>query len=318
MKQITVDIAIIGGGIAGLWAFNQLQKQGYNVALLENQNLGSDQTINSQGIIHGGLKYALQGILTPDANAIKHMPALWKDCLAGSGILDLQNVEILSGCQYLWSTGNIATNISSFFASKSLSGHVNVPDKAQYPEILRNPAFQGKVYQLNEIILSMPSLVAKLMQPFSQNIIKVDSDHGCTPNYTADGSISHLALNIQENPYILTAKSYIFTAGQGNAELIKDLPNVPKMQRRPLHMVFVKATNLSPFYAHCIGMTPTPRITITTHPAKNGQTVWYMGGKLAEDGIHKDQTSQINTAKQELAALFPWLKLNGYLGKLFY
>jgi len=94
MNQITVDVVIVGGGIAGLWTFNQLQKQGYHVALLENKSLGSDQTVCSQGIIHGGLKYALQGMLTPDANAIKQMPTLWQSCLTGTGILNLKNVEI--------------------------------------------------------------------------------------------------------------------------------------------------------------------------------------------------------------------------------
>lgn len=309
MNQITVDIVIVGGGIAGLWAFNQLQKKGYHVALLENKKLGDEQTINSQGIIHGGLKYALQGILTQDANAIKHMPALWKSCLAGSGVLDLRGVEVLSDYQYLWSTGNIATNISSFFASKALSGQVDTLEAAQYPEILQNPSFKGKVYKLNETILSIPSLLQSLAKPFYNNIIKIDFQNGCRVCHAENGYINHLEFNIQNEPYILKAEQYIFTAGQSNQELIKDLPNAPKMQRRPLHMVFVKATNILPFYAHCIGISPTPRVTITTHPAKDGQNVWYMGGKLAEDGIQRDPPEQIKIAKQEIASLFPWFKL---------
>ncbi|MFT6287517.1 MAG: glycerol-3-phosphate dehydrogenase, partial [Alcanivorax sp.] len=29
-KQLHIDIAIIGGGIAGLWALNQLRNKGYS------------------------------------------------------------------------------------------------------------------------------------------------------------------------------------------------------------------------------------------------------------------------------------------------
>jgi glycerol-3-phosphate dehydrogenase len=317
MNKITVDIAIIGGGIAGLWTFNQLQKQDYKVALLENHSLGNEQTIASQGIIHGGLKYALQGMLTPDANAIKQMPTLWQNCLNGNGILDLRTVKVLSDCQYLWSTGNIATNISSFFASKALHGQVETPTPTQYPEALKHPSFHGKAYKLNETILNIPSLLQSLATPFQNNIIKIDEQNGCNPCYTGQGKISHLELRIQNEPYILTAQKYIFTAGQGNETLIKNMPNAPKMQKRPLQMVFVKAPKLPSFYAHCIGMSSTPRITITTHPAKDGQTVWYMGGKLAEDGVHRDKTEQLKIAKQEIAELFPWLKIDGTWDSFF-
>ena len=59
-----IDIAILGGGIAGLWLLNLLVSRGYSVVLLEKEALGAGQTIASQGMIHGGVKYALQGLLT--------------------------------------------------------------------------------------------------------------------------------------------------------------------------------------------------------------------------------------------------------------
>ena len=55
---LQTDIAIIGGGVAGLWALNLLRQRGYSTVLFEQDALGSDQTIGSQGIIHGGIKYA--------------------------------------------------------------------------------------------------------------------------------------------------------------------------------------------------------------------------------------------------------------------
>ena len=58
------DVVIVGGGIAGLWILSALRAEGYQTILLEKDALGAGQTLASQGIIHGGTKYALTGKLT--------------------------------------------------------------------------------------------------------------------------------------------------------------------------------------------------------------------------------------------------------------
>ena len=63
----STDIVIFGGGIAGLWLLDRLRIQGYQVILLESSSLGGGQTYASQGIIHGGLKYALGGSIADSA-----------------------------------------------------------------------------------------------------------------------------------------------------------------------------------------------------------------------------------------------------------
>ncbi|MDF1622160.1 MAG: FAD-dependent oxidoreductase, partial [Pseudohongiella nitratireducens] len=63
MTEFDSQITIVGGGIAGLWLLNRLCLAGYDAILLDKGGLGSGQTLASQGIIHGGLKYALNGIL---------------------------------------------------------------------------------------------------------------------------------------------------------------------------------------------------------------------------------------------------------------
>ena len=83
------------------------------------------------------------------------------------------------------------------------------------------------------------------------------------------------------------------------------------MQRRPLHMVIAKGPSLKPLYAHCLGGGPKPRITVTTHPAADGQWVWYLGGDLAEaDGVGREPEAQIAAAKKEVAGLLPWVDLS--------
>ena len=90
------------------------------------------------------------------------------------------------------------------------------------------------------------------------------------------------------------------------------------MQRRPLHMVTVKIPQNAPLYAHCIGTNTTPRITITTHPTRDGQQVWYLGGQIAEEGVGKSSEEQVLIAKAELMQLFPWLDFSAALWGSFY
>src|SRR5690606_16122494 len=85
----------------------------------------------------------------------------------------------------------------------------------------------------------------------------------------------------------------------------------PARQRRPLHMVLAEGPALKPLYAHCLGGGPKPRVTITTHPAADGQWVWYLGGDLAEaDGVARDEAAQIQAAQKELSELLPWVDLS--------
>ena len=86
--RYSTDIVIFGGGVAGLWLLNALRSAGYQAILFEKESLGGAQTMASQGIIHGGLKYALQGALSSATQAIADMPSRWRACLDGSGELD--------------------------------------------------------------------------------------------------------------------------------------------------------------------------------------------------------------------------------------
>ena len=82
-QPVQLDVVIFGGGGAGLWLLDELVRQGFSALLMEAHGLGSGQTVASQGIIHGGLKYTLSGLLTPSASAIRDMPGVWRACLAG-------------------------------------------------------------------------------------------------------------------------------------------------------------------------------------------------------------------------------------------
>jgi glycine/D-amino acid oxidase-like deaminating enzyme len=116
MKKINTDIIIIGAGIAGLWLHHRLNDMGYHAVLIEKNALGVGQTLSSQGIIHGGAKYTLHGILSNAASAIAEMPSRWISCLEGRGDINLSNTQILSHHQCMWSTQDLSSKITSFFS----------------------------------------------------------------------------------------------------------------------------------------------------------------------------------------------------------
>ncbi|MFT5575962.1 MAG: glycerol-3-phosphate dehydrogenase, partial [Bermanella sp.] len=111
--RVQVDSIIIGGGIAGLWLLNRLVKLGYNAVLFEENTLGNGQTIASQGMIHGGIKYALAGSLTGESEAIAAMPGHWAACLENHGDVNIGDCNILSRHFYLWSTQSITSKLTS-------------------------------------------------------------------------------------------------------------------------------------------------------------------------------------------------------------
>jgi len=316
MKMVNVDIAIFGGGVAGLWLLNRLaqtQRQ-LSCALFETAELGGGQTIYSQGIIHGGTKYALGGEQTAATKAIAAMPALWQACLQGKGDLDLSLVPILSHHQYLFTTNKFIGKLAGFFGKLALQGTLTELDKQRYPQIFQHPKFKGLVYALNEMAIDVHALVKVLSAP-QKNIFKIDPP--TAQDFQFEGqSLKHMTLSAGDHKVMLKAQKFIFTAGSGNEILSKLSQPITKMQRRSLHMVIAKTHFNMPVFAHALGASTVPRITITTHPCADengggqGKFAWYLGGQIAEEGIHLSQNAQIDKAKKELTALFPWLSLD--------
>lgn len=300
-QSFSTDVLIVGGGVAGLWLNARLRQQGFATVLVERGSLGGGQSLKSQGIIHGGAKYALHGALTGASEAIADMPRRWREALAGAGELNLSGVRILSDAHYLWSPGTLAGNLTSFFASKAVRGRVDQVKGDQLPPALQHPKFKGKVYRLAELVLDVPSLIARLAELAGDGLL---AGQRIEP-LREDGELGGLIVDGRE----IRAQRVVLSAGAGNAGLLAAMGvGEPAQQLRPLHMVLAKGPALKPLYAHCLGGGPKPRVTVTTHPAADGQWVWYLGGDLAEaDGVARDEAAQIQAAQKEMAALLPWV-----------
>lgn len=299
--QINVDIVIIGGGIAGLWTLHELTSQGYRAILLENAELGGTQTMASQGMIHGGQRYALQGLLTKHSESIASMPALWDACLAGEASPDLSAVNVLAHKQHIWSPPGISGGITSFFASKAMNSKVNTLDRTDWPEVFQvDQDYKANIYELNEVVLDIQTLVKALSANYADQIFKVEQ---------LEYDVSRQKLNklVLNETISLSASHYVFTAGIGNEKIAELLsPNKQITQRRPLKQVLVKELDY-PLYAHCIAVDPRPRVTISAHPTANGKFIWYLGGLVAVKALELGDEAGIANAQSEMQSLFPWI-----------
>ncbi len=297
---LKVDVAIIGGGIAGLWLHRNLTAHGYQSILVEKDQLGSGQTLLSQGMIHGGIKYTLSGATSGASETIAQMPDRWNRCLAGDDPVDLRGVETLARDYFMFSDSSVTSRITAFFGSKAVKGRVTAVNKRDYPEVFANDRFKGSLYRLQDIVLDSSSLISQLSS--IGNIIQgepgIEHQQGVVSGLLVQG------LRIEPETTILAA-------GRGNGALIETLQLPVTMQLRPLHQVVVTGPSLPDLYAHAVTLSSgdKPRITFTTHQAGN-QRAWYLGGQLAETGVQRTESEQIEYARQELAEILPWIDLS--------
>ena len=304
-QSIKTDILIIGAGVAGLWLNVALRNLGYSTILLEKNSIGGKQTIHSQGIIHGGSKYALNGVLSKASESISKMPKIWESCLNGTGSIDLSKVQLLSEAQYLWLEKKTTSKLTGFFASKALRGRIEKVSNVDIPKNLQKNNFSGILYKLFEQVVDIPSLIDELVYLSGNSIFTYDQIH---PNFN-----NNILEYYQINNIKITAQKIIFNSGKGNEELLTNAKlSSPKMQTRPLHMVLVSSHHLFPLYTHYIeNPASKPKFTITTHYLKNKQPIWYIGGEIAEsEGVKRSKDEQIKYTQALLNKLFPFINLN--------
>ncbi|QGG79085.1 FAD-dependent oxidoreductase [Litorivicinus lipolyticus] len=277
---------IIGGGVAALWLNAQAHARGHST-LAVSPSLGAGQTLLSQGIIHGGTKYALSGALTQASEAIKGMPARWLAALAGDGGVDLSGARIACDHQLMIHDSSLGGRLVQFFASKALAGRM---------ESVAPPSFLSpdrRVYQLSEPVVDTDSVVqclAAAAPVWAATVNQIDIKTGVVS--LDDGRT-------------VTAERIFLLAGAGN-ELVLNNSRLamPAMQRRPLQMLVGRGA-LPPMWAHIVGTDTKPLATITTH---NG--FWYIGGDIAERGATQSESEFLTTAPARLAQLLPDIDLS--------
>lgn len=283
---IEVDVRIVGGGAAGLWLLDDLTRAGYAALLVESGALGAGQTISAQGIIHGGLKYSLDGWFSGAARAVRDMPALWRDCLAGRREPILADTRLRADFCHLWRAGGTGARLGMLGARVGLNVRpVRVPREERPAALVDCP---GDVYRVDEPVVDVPSLLEDLAARHRGRILAAQ----------------------RLDAAAVRSATTVVTAGVGAADVRAELglaPNV--MQRRPLHMVMVRG-ELPVLFGHCVDAA-SPRVTITTHSDAVGRRVWYVGGRVAEDGVRMAPAELVEHARRELRDVLPGVCFDG-------
>ena len=288
------DIIVFGGGIAGLWTANTLHRARYNVIVIEKGRLGTGQTLASQGMVHGGQKYLLQGAITPHATAAARMPQRWQASLEGRGDVDLTSAKLLSEFQIMWPAGSLISAAAVLAAANAATAGCKKLERDAYPEVLKQQQkMRGPVYVLPEKVLDMRSVLLALTEKLPGRVLK-----GEVTRITQGGEVT---ISGQQ----LRAQAIIFAAGAGNERALEMLKVGEQLtQRRPLRQIMVRPLR-SALFGHGIAASRQPRVTVTSHSIGGDKYVWYLGGAIAERGANMDEASAGRHAARELEQLFP-------------
>ena len=297
--SLNLDVAIVGGGIAGLWLLSHLRARGYSALLVEGRRLGQGQTIASQGLIYGSSSYTLAGIGTEIDRTANSPTETWRRCLTGSGEIDLSGVRQLSQCQYLWMPKRRSSWLGRLLHPFRHKPVLALPAGIECPALLSQLGVDGTVYQLDEPVLDVASLLQVLAERqreaivLNQGLVVLSSD-------------STITLQAPErSPVTIRPRCCVFTAGVDNAALVW-----APVKIRILNMIMVRGSHLPDnLYAHCLSDGATPRLTITSHRAADGAVIWYLGGRLAEEGNRRHFSQQLRQARRELNQLLPKVEL---------
>lgn len=301
--EVVLDVAILGGGIAGLWLLDRLQRDGFSAALFEADRLGAGQSVASQGIIHGGAKYTFGLMVDSAVKELREMPRVWRGAIEGTGGPDLTGARTLSPCTYMWLPRQLGGGLVGAFSRLVMRSRVRPLARAEWPSTLDAPGAAGSVYALDELVLDVPSVLEALRAAHDERIRRLPE--GEPPTFQDDGA------GLRIGDLRVRAQRIVLTAGAGNETLLAraGLGDV-RTQRRPLHQVLVAGMK-HPLYAHCVGRSTKPLATVTAHPSADGDYVWYVGGLLAEQGVTEDEATLVQRARRELARLLPGADFGG-------
>jgi glycine/D-amino acid oxidase-like deaminating enzyme len=297
--SLNIDVVIVGGGIAGLWLLSYLRTRGYGALLIEGRRLGQGQTIASQGLISGSGSYTLARAGAEIDRTADSLMETWRRCLAGSGEVDLSGVRQLSQCQYLWIPKPRSSWLGRVIHPFKHKPAIALPAGIDCPALLSQLGVEGNVYQLDEPVLD----VASLLQVFAEKQREALVLNQSSVVLSSDGAITLRAP--ERNPITIRPRWCVFTAGVDNAALVW-----APVKIRPVHMIMVRGQHLPDnLYAHCLGDGTTPHLTITSHHAADGAVIWYLGGRLAEEGSRRRFSQQLREARRELTRLLPKAEL---------
>ncbi|MBX7151877.1 FAD-dependent oxidoreductase [bacterium] len=294
------DAAIIGGGIAGLFILDRLKSEGYNAILLEKNSIGYGQTLASQGMIHSGIKYRLDGSDPEISKQLVEVSQRWTDFFSGSVQPDLSSSTVHSTKQYLWTKNvlldKLALKVVPMFMNK---GAHKLPE-AEQPPAFKLCGYNNDVYEISETVMDVKSVCNYFFQKHFSSIYWGTADDF---QLNSNGSIR----SIQTDNITIEAGAFFISSGSANETFGKTLKLLNIAQRRPLRQFMIRG-KLPLLYGHCVTSQPKPLFSITSHPYKN-ETIWYLGGNVAEPLDGKGGYQTPTEIFKLLFQVFPFAKM---------
>jgi len=233
---INIDVAIIGGGIMGLWLLKDLKEQKYQAVLLDCGQLGGQQTCHSHVYIHRGHIYTKeQKQLVQGLSEANHEWAKWIE-----GNPDV----VVSKDSYF-----------GFESEASYEDRTQLWKKWRLGAISTDPSelealYQGDVKYVASAkvdCLDAQQLVRALMTPWRDCIVRIkDSSLRARRLPDASGHIVE-AEDTRGKPLQTRCRALVFAAGAGNRRLLKlgareGAPAEPNLQIRKAHMLVVRGS----------------------------------------------------------------------------
>jgi glycine/D-amino acid oxidase-like deaminating enzyme len=312
-REAPLDVLILGGGAAGLWSLAVLREAGYQALLLESGCLGGGQTLQSQGIIHGGGKYGVRSVRHLEiARAHAAIPGLWREHLAGKKVPDLSGTPVLSQSCLMWSAEPGLTDkiLGRLLPLAVGLGALNISPRRipgdSLPPVLRKGA--GRVYAMGEPVIATRGLIRSLAAASPGRVRSYQAgDEARGPDWELErpGRFRLRVFSGEGGPEAtLRPKALVLAAGRGNALLLRRLGFAGDLaQERPLCMFLLRGP-LPEVFGHAVGRGLT-QVTVTSPERASAadERVWQLGGEIAE------RAAPIQEASEALA----WA--SGHLGR---
>jgi hypothetical protein len=257
MSTAQLDVVIVGGGIQGLLALNELVEKGYSCALVSDGDLGSGQTLHSHGYLNTG--FGMFGPELPRAAAEVVQPYLQERGLEMSGE---------------W----VMIPPPNMPAAESLPG-ARLPSAFAVPPGLR-------AVELPDHSVSKRGLMEILSKAHRDRIIRGHA----TPLLTgARVNAVSVRLFASGEEILLSTKAIVIAAGCGSKRLLQGLvgqtQQTEQIKHRRVHMICVRAPRGSLPTASIVAMPLALMIAAHDHPQN---VTWYvtpmeMGGPTYDD-----------------------------------
>lgn len=256
-----VDVAIVGGGIQGLWLLNDLTTVGYRTVLLEKHTLGGAQSLHSHGFIHRGYSYTKPEM----ARGLRQAHERWSLLLAARGLTPPP-----TPAYYAFASRANAGMWCDLWAGSGL-----FPAQTELLPFMAHGLIR-RLYRTTESWIEVEAVTRALAAPHADAIYRAETREILFD--ARDQRVLSLLLSTGEAQIRVVPRAVILAAGAGNLGLLNRTGD-PKVQNRAaqIHrerhslMLVIRGNHCLPDVAMVI---PDLWLFIVPRRDENNEVVW--------------------------------------------